>query len=94
MKAWKESLAQAIIDEWSSDRTTTLPGIGETDRAVKFSVVAKAQGYNHVNQHDILDIIHQIGKIAPQLHPVRVVDDPSPAESLWGTLYFTDLELT
>lgn len=96
MKAWKEALAQALVDEWNSDRTVALPAIGETDRAVKFSDIAKAQGYKHINQHDIIDIMHQVTKIAPHLHPIRFSGNPKapdPADSLWGTLYFTDLEL-
>lgn len=85
MKAWKEALAQALVDEWNSDRTISLPAIGETDRAVKFSDIAKAQGYKHIDQRDIIDIVHQIAKIAPHLHPVRFLENseaPGPADSM------------
>lgn len=95
MKAWKETLAQAIVEEWNSDRTTILPDGSETDRAVKFCDIAKSHGYNHIDHHDIIDIVHQVGKIAPNLHAIRFVNRPKfpgASDSLWISLYFTDLE--
>lgn len=95
MKEWKASLAAAIIDEFNSDRCVNLPGVGATDRAVKFSDVAKSRGYNHIDRQDIIDVVHQAQKVAPQMRPIRMVEDSEkrrPSESLWDTLYFTDLE--
>lgn len=96
MKEWKEQLAQAIVDEWNGGSVIDLPTVGETDRAVKFSAVAKAQGLKHVDRHDIEDIVKKVTKLAPQLRPIRFVRDPkkaNPTESVWSTLYFTDLDL-
>lgn len=96
MKQWKEDLAQAIVAEWSSENTVNFPPVGETDRAVKFSSVAQAHSYNHIDRGDIRDIAIKVGRLAPQLKAGRVVADPAhiPAtESAWNTLYFTDLEL-
>lgn len=97
MKEWKELLAQAIVDEWKNDSVIDLPTVGETDRAAKFSDVAKAHGFNHVDRHDIEDIAKKVTKLAPQLRPIRFVGDPekvNPTESAWRTLYFTDLDFT
>lgn len=94
MKEWKTSIAQAIIDDFKSDSIVDIPVIGETDRAVKFSDTAKKYGYDHINRTDIEDIAQQVIKLEPTLHPVRFVADPNrpkPTESLWNTLYFTDL---
>lgn len=94
MKAWKEEIAQEIVNEWKSDSTINIPFIGETDRAVKLSAVAQKMGYHHINRADIRDIEKQVLKIAPGLNAVRFVQDPEhvmPSESAWNTLYFTDL---
>lgn len=96
MKEWKQVLASAIVEEFNSDSCTVAPGIGKTDRAVKFCEVAKAHGYTHIDRQDIVDIAHAVEKAAPQLHPVKLVADPnqiSATESLWRTLFFTDLDL-
>lgn len=96
MKLWKEHLAQAIVDEWNSDSEIDFPPCGKTDRAVKFSTVAIAEGFSHIDRHDIEDVAKQVKKIAPQLRAYRIVADPEnikATESAWSTLYFTDLEL-
>lgn len=94
MKEWKENLAQAVVEALEGDGVIQFPPVGETDRAVKFSDVAKAKGYSHVSRGDIRDIAIKVSKIAPNVKPVRVVDNPErikPTESEWSTLYFTDL---
>lgn len=95
MKEWKENLAKAIVEEVESNSVINFPPVGETDRAAKFSDVAKKLGYNHVDRGDISDITIKVTKIAPHIKAVRVVEDPAnikPAESAWNTLYFTALE--
>lgn len=95
MKQWKEDMAQAIVAEWNSESVVNFPPVGETDRAVKFSTVAQANGYKHIDRGDIADIAIRVRRLAPQLKAVRVVDDPAnvkPTESAWSTLYFTDIE--
>ena len=95
MKEWKTAVAQIIVDEFNSNNTVEVPQIGMTDRAVKFSDAAEKAGYNHINRSDIEDISKHVYKMAPNLRPVRFVenpDRPKATESLWETLYFTDLE--
>lgn len=97
MKQWKEQLAQEIVHEWKSDAVVHFPPVGETDRAVKFSDVARAQGHSHIARRDIKDIAAAVVKLAPELHPIRVVRDPGrvdATESAWSTLYFTDLDFS
>lgn len=94
MRAWKKTLVQAIIDEISAGNKTMLGDI-ETERAVKFSAVARKLGRDHIAQRDIMDVGRRVVKEVPSYHMIQffVTDQQHTGEqSLWRSLYFTDLE--
>ena len=96
MKEWKVTLAEQIVKAYEKHEVIALPGVGRTDRAVRFCDVARADGYKHINRDDLEDVLREVNRQRPDLSIVRLVDDPEhvrPTESRWETTYITDLEL-
>lgn len=96
MKPWKRELRDAIIAEFDKCEDHFVPEIGmETDRWVKFSDVAKKLGYEKVLAADIREIAGFVQKERPELHGIRIIkaEKPDCTESLWNTLFITDVEL-
>ena len=96
MKQYKIDIAAEIIRQFDAGSVVSVPAIGETDRAVKFSEAAEALGYTRLPATDIREIVGAVTKARPELHGVRFVADPAhpnSTESLWRTLYITDLTL-
>lgn len=95
MKQWKRELVDAIIAEFDKREEHFVPEIGmDTDRLVKFSDVAKKLGYQKVLAIDIREITGFIHKERPELHGMRITktEKPDCTESLWNTLFITDVE--
>lgn len=96
MKQWKRELRDAIIAEFDKHEDHFVPEIGMgTDRWVKFSDVAKKLGYKKVLAVDIREITLFVHKERPELHGMRITktEKPDCTESLWNTLFITDVEV-
>lgn len=95
MKQWKRELVDAIIAECDRtegrDPSEILKG---TYFYTKFSDVAKKLGYNKILAADIREITYFVHRERPDLHGIRFLKGKKPdcTESLWNTLYFTDVE--
>lgn len=94
MKQWKIDLAEKVVADWKSDRCMHFAQFGETDRVSHFQTVANENGYKHIKTQDVIDILHQVKKINPELNAIRLWDDEKPetSQSLFTTLCFTDLD--
>lgn len=56
-------------------------------REISLREVAAELGYNHISQHDVLDIIHAVKKVLPEYRPIKMMD--TPYDSLFVSLVFT-----
>lgn len=95
MKQWKKDLVDAIIADFDGPGSVYCPALGrDSDRVVKFSDVAKSLGHKKILAEDIREIAWFVHKERPELHAVRFIqgEKPNCTESLWNTLFITDLE--
>lgn len=76
MKAYKERLIKAIVEEATGSKIVSL------------REVANAAGINHIPQHDVLDILKSVKKALPDYRPVRMLTTPN--DSLFCSLTFLD----
>lgn len=64
MKQYKIDIAAEIIRQFDAGRVVSVPAIGETDRAVKFSEAAEALGYTRLPAADIREIVGAVTRPA------------------------------
>lgn len=80
------------MKDWKAELLTALEEQAVDLKEVRIYDVAKAHGYNHIPNHDVLDIVNAFQKRHPDYRPVIMLDYEGQNASLFTHGVLTSLE--